>query len=215
MSSQTQTIDKNSDNHLHTGADTVVASLLHQDVEIVFGMQGAGIMPVYDSLYRAGAPRHIIVGHEQGAVLMADGYARATGKHGVVLTTSGLGATNLVTGLANAMKDSIPLVAITGQVASNLLGSDAFQEADIFGITMPVVKHSYQVIDTEELSDVFAEAFYIAMSGRPGPVLIDLPKDVVLKESPGPHASPLVADGYWASHKRFTPSAVLRDNPQD
>jgi acetolactate synthase-1/2/3 large subunit len=215
MSPQTQTIDKGKDDHTHTGADMVVASLLRQDVEIVFGMQGAGIMPVYDSLYRAGAPRHIIVGHEQGAAHMADGYARATGKHGVVLTTSGPGATNLVTGLANAMKDSIPLVAITGQVASNLLGSDAFQEADIFGITMPVVKHNYQVIDTEELSDAFAEAFCVAMSGRPGPVLIDLPKDVLLKEITDHNASSRVPDGYWISYKNFASGAILRDNPQD
>lgn len=201
MSSQTQIIDKNKDDHPHTGADTVVASLLHQDVDIVFGMQGGSIMPVYDSLFRVGAPRHIIVGHEQGAAHMADGYARSTGKPGVVLTTSGPGATNLVTGLANAMMDSIPLVAITGQVTSNLLGNDAFQEADMWGITMPVTKHNYQVIDTEELPDVFAEAFYVAMSGRPGPVLIDLPKDVAQKECPGTHAPPRVPEGYWTPYQ--------------
>jgi acetolactate synthase-1/2/3 large subunit len=201
MSSQPEIKEKNKDIHPHTGADTVVASLLHQDVEIVFGMQGGSIMPVYDSLYRVGAPRHIIVGHEQGAAHMADGYARATGKPGVVLTTSGPGATNLVTGLANAMMDSIPLVAITGQVTSNLLGNDAFQEADMWGITMPVTKHNYQVIDTEELPDVFAEAFYVAMSGRPGPVLIDLPKDVAQMESPSSQAPPRVPEGYWTPYQ--------------
>jgi acetolactate synthase-1/2/3 large subunit len=201
MNSQLDIKDSNKDSHPHTGADTVVASLLHQDVEIVFGMQGGSIMPVYDSLYRAGAPRHIMVGHEQGAAHMADGYARATGKPGVVLTTSGPGATNLVTGLANAMMDSIPLVAITGQVTSNLLGNDAFQEADMWGITMPVTKHNYQVIDTEELPDVFAEAFYVAMSGRPGPVLIDLPKDVAQMECPSSHAPPRVPEGYWTPYQ--------------
>lgn len=201
MSSQPEMKDKNKQSHPHTGADTVVASLLHQDVEIVFGMQGGSIMPVYDSLYRVGAPRHIMVGHEQGAAHMADGYARATGKPGVVVTTSGPGATNLVTGLANAMMDSIPMVAITGQVTSNLLGNDAFQEADMWGITMPVTKHNYQVIDTEELPDVFAEAFYVAMSGRPGPVLIDLPRDVAQMESPSSQAPPRVPEGYWTPYQ--------------
>ncbi len=201
MNSQLQAIENKSDNHPHTGADTVVASLLHQGVEVVFGMQGGSIMPVYDSLYRVGAPRHIMVGHEQGAAHMADGYARATGKPGVVLTTSGPGATNLVTGLATAMMDSIPLVAITGQVSSSLLGNDAFQEADMWGITMPVTKHNYQVIDPDELPDVFAEAFYVAMSGRPGPVLIDLPKDVAQQECPRSQAPPRVPEGYWTPYQ--------------
>jgi len=201
MSSQPQRIDRQKDNQPHTGADTVIACLLQQDVELVFGMQGGSIMPVYDSLFKAGAPRHIIVGHEQGAAHMADGYARVTGKPGVVLTTSGPGATNLVTGLANAMMDSIPLVAITGQVTSNLLGNDAFQEADMWGITMPVTKHNYQVTDPDELPDVFAEAFYVAMSGRPGPVLIDLPKDVALKECPRYQAAPRVPEGYWTPYQ--------------
>ena len=179
-----------------TGADAVVASLTHNDVKVVFGMTGGMIMPVYDAMYKNSDIRHIMVGHEQGAAHMADGYARITGKPGVVMTTSGPGATNLVTGLANAMMDSIPMVAITGQINSNLIGSDGFQEADMWGITLPVTKHNYQVTDPETLPDVFAEAFLLCQTGRPGPVLIDLPRDVLLAECSRSLAVPKEPEGY-------------------
>ena len=182
-------------------ADAIIASLISQEVEVVFGMVGGAIMPVYDALYKNQRPRHIMVGHEQGAAHMADGYARATGKPGVVLTTSGPGATNLVTGLANAMMDSVPMVAICGQVSSNLLGNDAFQEADMWGITMAITKHNYQVTDVSQLAEVMAEAFYVAMSGRPGPVLIDLPRDVALTPCDDLVAAPAVPEGYQTHHQ--------------
>lgn len=159
------------------GAEVLVRALEAQGVDTVFGYPGGAIMPVYDALVDAGF-RHILVRHEQAAALAADGYARATGKVGVCLATSGPGATNLVTGIANAYMDSVPIVAITGQVSTTLMGTDAFQEVDIFGISMPVVKHSFLVRHVSELADVVREAFTIANSGRPGPVLIDLPKDV-------------------------------------
>ncbi|BEQ17102.1 biosynthetic-type acetolactate synthase large subunit [Desulfoferula mesophila] len=180
----------------YTGADAVVACLKHQGVEVIFGMTGGVISPVYDALFRDGSIKHVIVGHEQGAAHMAEGYARATGKVGVVMTTSGPGATNLVTGLADAFMDSTPMVAITGQVTSNLLGNDAFQEADMRGITMPITKHNYQITSVDELPGVFAEAFFVALSGRPGPVLIDLPKDV--STAPCDHllAAPSAPTGY-------------------
>jgi acetolactate synthase-1/2/3 large subunit len=180
----------------YTGADAVVACLKHQGVEVIFGMTGGSIMPVYDALFRDGGIAHVIVGHEQGAAHMAEGYARATGKVGVVMTTSGPGATNLVTGLADAFMDSTPLVAITGQVTSNLLGNDAFQEADMRGITMPITKHNYQVASVEELPAVFAEAFFVALSGRPGPVLIDVPKDVMTAPCTQLLAAPSAPTGY-------------------
>ncbi len=155
----------------------LVRALQSHGVDVVFGYPGGAIMPVYDALYDSGL-RHVLVRHEQGAVLAADGYARATGKVGVCLATSGPGATNLVTGIANAFLDSVPVVAITGQVPTGLLGTDAFQEVDIFGMTLPVVKHSFLVRRAADLPDAIAEAFHLARSGRPGPVLIDLPKDV-------------------------------------
>ncbi len=174
----------------YTGADALVAFLKNQGVATIFGLIGGAIMPVYDALYRAGGPRHIIAGHEQGAAHMAEGFARATGKVGVVLATSGPGATNLVTGLADAYMDSTPLVAVTGQVASSLLGNDAFQEADMRGIAMPISKHSYQVRDPSELPAILAEAFAVAVTGRPGPVVVDLPRDVALakcrRDAPSP-----------------------------
>ncbi len=179
-----------------TGADAVIACLKHQGVDVVFGMVGGAIMPVYDALYRDGSIRHLIVGHEQGAAHMASGYARTSGRPGVVMTTSGPGATNLVTGLADAMMDSTAMVAITGQVVSGLLGNDAFQEADMRGITMPITKHNYQLSSTEELPEVLAEAFFVALSGRPGPVLIDLPRDLGLAPAPPSQAVPLPPSGY-------------------
>ena len=209
MNTQNQTASQPQSNWHYTGADAVIASLLVQEVEVIFGMQGGAIMPVYDAMHRNGGIRHIIVGHEQGAAHMADGYARATGKPGVVMTTSGPGATNLVTGLANAMMDSIPLVAITGQVVSNLLGSDGFQEADMWGITLPVTKHNYQVQSVDELPQVFAEAFYLAQSGRPGPVLIDLPKDIMLQPCKNMVAVPTVPEGYETPYQG-DPAQVAR-----
>lgn len=161
-----------------SGAQAVVESLLAEQVDVVFGYPGGRIMEVYDRLH--GSPiRHILSRHEQGAIHAADGYARATGRPGVVFATSGPGATNLVTGLANAYMDSVPLVAFTGQVSTNLIGTDAFQEADITGITFPITKHSYLAKDVRELPRLIKQAFHIATTGRPGPVLIDLPSDVI------------------------------------
>ena len=160
-----------------SGARLVVEALEREGVRHVFGYPGGAIMPVYDALPGSNL-RHILVRHEQAAALAADAYGRVTGEPGVCIATSGPGATNLVTGIANAFLDSVPMVAITGQVASPLMGTDAFQEVDIFGITLPIVKHSFMIRDTADIPQVFAEAFEIARSGRPGPVLIDLPKDM-------------------------------------
>lgn len=162
-----------------TGARLLVRCLRELGVDVVFGYPGGAIMPVYDALPGSGI-RHILTRHEQGAALAADGYARASGRVGVCMATSGPGATNLVTGLANAMLDSVPVVAITGQVSNAVMGTDAFQEVDVFGITLPVVKHSYIVRDVADVPEVIAEAFHLAAEGRPGPVLIDLPKDVTV-----------------------------------
>lgn len=168
-----------------TGAFALIDSLKRHGVQHIFGYPGGAILPIYDELYRAearGDIKHILVRHEQGAAHAADAYSRATGQVGVCFGTSGPGATNLVTGIATAHMDSIPMVIITGQVALNFIGTDAFQETDIYGITLPIVKHSYVVRDPNQLSKVVAEAFYIASTGRPGPVLIDVPKDVGLAE---------------------------------
>jgi len=160
-----------------TGAEMVIACLEAENVEVVFGFPGGAVLTLYDEIYKKGV-RHILSRHEQGAIHAADGYARATGKPGVVIATSGPGATNLVTGIATAYMDSIPLVIITGQVSRPLIGTDAFQEADITGITLPITKHNYLATKIEELPNIFREAFIIARTGRPGPVLIDLPKDL-------------------------------------
>ncbi|WP_256478962.1 biosynthetic-type acetolactate synthase large subunit [Chroococcidiopsis sp. CCMEE 29] len=168
-----------------TGGFALIDSLKRHGVEHIFGYPGGAILPIYDELYRAeaaGGIQHILVRHEQGAAHAADGYARATGKVGVCFATSGPGATNLVTGIATAHMDSIPMVIITGQVARAAIGTDAFQETDIYGITLPIVKHSYVVRDPRDMARIVAEAFYIASTGRPGPVLIDVPKDVGLAE---------------------------------
>ncbi|MEM6714784.1 MAG: biosynthetic-type acetolactate synthase large subunit, partial [Cyanobacteria bacterium P01_C01_bin.147] len=168
-----------------TGGFALINSLVRHGVEHIFGYPGGAILPVYDELYKAeerGEISHILVRHEQGASHAADGYARATGQVGVCFGTSGPGATNLVTGIATAAMDSIPMVVITGQVSRPAIGTDAFQETDIFGITLPIVKHSYVVRSPQDMARVVAEAFYIAQSGRPGPVLIDVPKDVGLEE---------------------------------
>ncbi len=164
---------------LLTGADIVVRTLIEQQVTTVFGYPGGQILNVYDSLYKySGEIKHVLTAHEQGACHAADGYARATGKTGVVIATSGPGATNLVTGIATAYLDSVPLVAITGNVPNSQIGTDSFQEIDITGITLPITKHNYFVGDITKLADTIREAFRLAASGRPGPVLIDVPKDV-------------------------------------
>lgn len=159
------------------GSDVIIESLKQEGVEVVFGYPGGAVLPLYDALYRADFP-HILARHEQGAIHAADGYARATGQVGVCIATSGPGATNLITGLATAYMDSVPLVAITGQVGVALIGKDSFQEADIRGITTPITKHNYLVKQIKDLPRVLKEAFYIATSGRPGPVVIDISKDV-------------------------------------
>ena len=161
-----------------TGAEIVLKSLLEQEVEVVFGYPGGAVLPIYDSLFKQNSIRHVLVRQEGGAIHAAEGYARSSGKIGVVLVTSGPGATNVVTGLTDAMMDSVPIVCITGQVPQHLIGSDAFQECDTTGITRPCTKHNYLVKDVNKLSSVFHEAFVIASNGRPGPVLVDIPKDV-------------------------------------
>jgi acetolactate synthase-1/2/3 large subunit len=160
-----------------SGAKALIESLKKENVEVIFGYPGGAVLPIYDELYDADI-RHVLVRHEQAAAHAADGYARATGKTGVCMATSGPGATNLVTGIATAYMDSVPVVAITGQVPRPLIGADAFQEADITGITLPITKHNYLVKNVEDLPRIVKEAFYIASTGRPGPVLIDIPKDV-------------------------------------
>ena len=166
-----------------TGSEAVILSLLEEGVELIFGYPGGAIMPVYDALYDYDKKiTHILTRHEQGAAHAAEGYAKITGKAGVCFATSGPGATNLITGIADAMIDSIPMVCITGQVASPLLGTDAFQESDVLGISMPVTKWNYQVTCAEEIPDAIAQAFFIAQTGRPGPVLIDITKDAQFGE---------------------------------
>ena len=160
-----------------SGAEILLECLQKEGVDVIFGYPGGQVIPIYDALYDSKI-RHILVRHEQGAAHAADGYARSTGKTGVCLATSGPGATNLVTGIANAYMDSVPMVAITGQVPTSLLGSDSFQEADITGITLPITKHNYLVRDTKDLPRVIKEAFHIAHTGRPGPVLVDFAKDM-------------------------------------
>ena len=178
------------------GSQALVAALEDEGCEVMFGFPGGVAIPFYDALYDAKNLRHVLVRHEQGAAHAADGYARATGKVGVCTSTSGPGATNLVTGIATAYLDSVPLVAITWQVRSDLIGTDAFQEADMTGITLPIVKHSYLVKDTADLSQVLHEAFHIASTGRPGPVVIDIPVDIALGETAYRKADTLDLPGY-------------------
>ena len=166
-----------------TGSRIVIETLIEQGVTDVFGYPGGQVLYIYDELYKASDRiNHVLAAHEQGAAHAADGYSRVTGKVGVVIATSGPGATNLVTGIATAMLDSIPMVAITGNVPTTLIGKDSFQEINITGVTMPITKHNYFVSDVNELADTIREAFQIAKSGRPGPVLIDIPKDVQVAE---------------------------------
>jgi acetolactate synthase-1/2/3 large subunit len=187
-----------------SGADIVIRSLVDQGVEVVFGYPGGAVLPIYDSLFKQNNLRHVLVRQEGGAVHAAEGYARSTGKVGVVLVTSGPGATNAVTGLTDALMDSVPVVCLTGQVPTHLIGNDAFQEADTTGITRPCTKHNYLVRDVNDLSRVMHEAFYIAKSGRPGPVVIDLPKDVLFAS--GPYTPPEQIE-----HKSYRPQ--IRPDP--
>ena len=171
-------------------------------MEVIFGYPGGAVLPIYDALFKQNAIRHILVRQEGGAVHAAEGYARSTGKVGVVLVTSGPGATNAVTGLVDALMDSIPIVCLTGQVPTHLIGNDAFQEADTTGITRPATKHNYLVKRAEDLARVVHEAFYVARSGRPGPVVIDLPKDIVIGKAP--YAEPP------RSHRQLPPADRAR-----
>ena len=169
---------------LMEGADIVLKALVEQGVDTIFGYPGGAVLPLYDALFKQNRIHHILVRHEQGAVHAAEGYARSTGKPGVVLVTSGPGATNAVTGMVDALMDSIPLVILTGQVPTHLIGTDAFQEADTIGITRAATKHNYLVKDVADLGRVIHEAFYVATTGRPGPVVVDLPKDIQVEKGP-------------------------------
>src|SRR5690349_8370989 len=166
-----------------TGAQIIIESLIAEGVDVIFGYPGGAILPTYDALLDSKIT-HVLVRHEQGAAHMAEGYARVSGRPGVVMVTSGPGATNTVTGIADAYMDSTPMVVISGQVPTTMIGNDAFQEADIVGITRPCTKHNYLVKRVEDLAPTIKEAFYLARSGRPGPVLIDIPKDVTAFEAP-------------------------------
>ncbi|MGH3743291.1 MAG: thiamine pyrophosphate-binding protein, partial [Mycobacteriales bacterium] len=177
------TTDQNPAAERMTGAQSLIRSLQRAGADTVFGIPGGAILPAYDPLFDAEGLRHILVRHEQGAGHAATGYAQATGRVGVCMATSGPGATNLVTAIADAYMDSVPIVAITGQVGRAMIGTDAFQEADIVGITMPVTKHNYLVQDSADIPRIIAEAFHIAATGRPGPVLVDIPKDVLVEET--------------------------------
>jgi acetolactate synthase-1/2/3 large subunit len=181
-----------------SGADIVIKALVDQGVDVVFGYPGGAVLPIYDSLFKQNSLRHILVRQEGGAVHAAEGYARSTGRVGVVLVTSGPGATNAVTGLTDALMDSVPVICLTGQVPTHLIGNDAFQEADTTGITRPCTKHNYLVKDVRELARMLHEAFYVAKSGRPGPVVVDLPKDVLF--APGPYCGP-----EEITHKSYRP----------
>ncbi|HCP19538.1 MAG TPA: acetolactate synthase 3 large subunit, partial [Alphaproteobacteria bacterium] len=164
------------------GADAILRVLEDLGVDVIFGYPGGAVLPIYDALFQRNSIRHILVRHEQAAVHAAEGYARSTGKVGVVLVTSGPGATNAVTGLTDALMDSVPVLCLTGQVPTHLIGNDAFQEADTVGITRPCTKHNYLIKKAEDLIPSLYEAHHVAKSGRPGPVVVDLPKDIQLAE---------------------------------
>ncbi len=187
-----------------SGAEILLRALKDQGVDTVFGYPGGAVLPIYDALFQQNAIRHILVRHEQGAVHAAEGYARSTGKVGVVLVTSGPGATNAVTGLVDALMDSVPVVCLTGQVPTHLIGNDAFQEADTTGITRPATKHNYLVKNVDDVGRVIHEAFYVARSGRPGPVVVDLPKDILINKG-------VYAGMPTAPHKSYRP--VLDPDP--
>ncbi len=183
---------------MSSGSEALLRALKAQGVEVIFGYPGGAVLPIYDAIFQQNAIRHILVRHEQAAVHAAEGYARSTGKVGVVLVTSGPGATNAVTGLVDALMDSIPIVCLCGQVPTHLIGNDAFQEADTTGITRPATKHNYLVKRSEDLVRVVHEAFYVARAGRPGPVVIDLPKDILI--APAPYREPGEAE-----HRSYRP----------
>ena len=194
-----------------TGGQIIWESLMHEGVDVVFGITGGAILPTYDDLSKYNYPIHAITAtHEQGAAHMADGYARATGKVGVTICTSGPGATNLITGLATAHMDSTPVVAITGQVTTSLLGRDGFQEADVFGISMPVTKHNYLITDIKDLPMALKEAFYIAQTGRPGPVLVDICKDVQQASLEFEYPASVDLPGYRPNLAAPDPASVSR-----
>ncbi|HVM77925.1 MAG TPA: acetolactate synthase 3 large subunit [Stellaceae bacterium] len=183
------------------GAEMVIKALVDQGVDVVFGYPGGAVLPIYDALFKQNRLRHILVRHEQAAVHAAEGYARSTGKVGVVLVTSGPGATNAVTGLTDALMDSVPVVCLTGQVPTHLIGNDAFQEADTTGITRPCTKHNYLVKDANDLARMIHEAFYVARTGRPGPVVVDLPKDVLF-------ATGIYTEPASVQHKTYRPQTM-------
>jgi acetolactate synthase I/II/III large subunit len=187
---------------LAPGAEVLLRALKEQGVEVIFGYPGGAVLPIYDAIFKQNAIRHVLVRHEQAAVHAAEGYARSTGRTGCVLVTSGPGATNAVTGLVDALMDSIPVVCLTGQVPTHLIGNDAFQEADTVGITRPATKHNYLVKKPEDLARVVHEAFYVASSGRPGPVVVDLPKDILI--NPAPYVS-AAANGHRSYRPRTAP----------
>src|SRR5712692_7657509 len=191
-----------------TGAQILLECLVREGVEVIFGYPGGVVLPLYDRLPEFPQLKHVLVRHEQGAAHAADGWARASGKTGVCLATSGPGATNLVTGICTAMMDSVPMVALTGNVARNLLGKDGFQEADITGITLPITKHNYLVMKASDIAYTVREAFYIANSGRKGPVLIDIPKDVFIEDAEFHWPEKVVARG--EAGRRFQAA----DNPR-
>ena len=182
-----------------TGAEMVIRAFRDQGVDTLFGYPGGAVLPIYDALFHQDAVKHVLVRHEQGAVHAAEGYARSSGKVGCVLVTSGPGATNIVTGLTDAMLDSIPLVCITGQVPTHLIGTDAFQECDTVGITRHCTKHNYLVKSIDDLPRILHEAFYVASHGRPGPVVVDLPKDIQF-------ASGLYERPSFDGHKTYRPA---------
>jgi acetolactate synthase-1/2/3 large subunit len=189
------------DEKMQSGAQVLLRALKAQGVEVIFGYPGGAVLPIYDALFQQNAIRHILVRHEQAAVHAAEGYARSTGRVGVVLVTSGPGATNAVTGLVDALMDSIPVVCLTGQVPTHLIGNDAFQEADTTGITRPATKHNYLVKRGADLARVVHEAFYVARGGRPGPVVVDLPKDIVI--GPAPYEPPATQP-----HRSYRPTTA-------
>ncbi len=191
-----------------TGARMVVQALKDQGVDTVFGYPGGAVLPIYDEIFQQSDIRHILVRHEQAATHAAEGYARSTGKPGVVLVTSGPGATNAVTGLTDALMDSIPMIVLTGQVPTFMIGNDAFQEADTVGITRPCTKHNWLVKDTDELSSTIHQAFHVATHGRPGPVLVDIPKDVQFAE--GRYVPPAKARvSHYQPQTKGKPEAIL------
>lgn len=185
-----------------TGAEILVETLVEEGVEIIFGYPGGAVLPIYDALYRSKGPfKHILSRHEQGSIFAAEGYARVTGKPGIVIATSGPGATNLITGITDALMDSLPVIIFTGQVANSVIGTDAFQEADVMGVTTPVTKYNFQVKSLADLPRIIKEAFHIATTGRPGPVVVDIPKDVSEASSIEEFNSDFYLPGYQPTTK--------------